>query len=693
MRRLQPTDRRNDILVVLVCLFILATTSYSLYLDRNVRLDLGGEEVGDILFRRGEAHRRYASSPVWEEIRTGETVYNHNVIRTENASEAIVHLTNRTDIELDQQSMVRISVHADREIELNLLRGRVRVERSYAEQTLYLRHGNRRVFIESGALDAGLDGNGNLEVHVDGGRARIESGNERDNRKVRENANEAQNETQNENDFEIKNENESEIESEGESERKNGNKLSEQQTPITIESGQSALITVDETRLQTFSVRLIAPASGARMGADANPMPIAFQWVLVASTGSNGPGDVTAGRSYQVRLEISNHPAFEEIIAQEMTMTAAQGNAIVPLPPGTYYWRIAQAQRVLSRVERFSILERHDIRLISPAPREALEEFPEPDPEDGRTALVYFAWQEGGVNQNSAADNDGEYVIEVFRDPRLQERMYIRKVAQNSLTLPLPAGVYYWRVRSTGLVRASRTGASQVAGFRVHPPGDPRQDVALQIEKANEVAALLDAGLDLPTDTPAPVITDRLTDNSAMDVPTDDSGTNVAERHPSPPDDVNETANDSIIETINPDDQNARDNGPMDSNDSDGSRNPVVSTANDNEPRQVLPVILSPTPGATIDMAERDWIDFRWQTVIGAHHYILQLYAPDGELIHTQQIAATTLRFSELRKLSEGDFRWQLVSLNENEQAIRQDQARFTIVLSTQLDKPTILDE
>ncbi|PNV74685.1 FecR domain-containing protein [Leptospira inadai] len=106
----------REIQVGSLCILVFLMSSYLLYFESKSRGDSGKEALGTVSFRYKTAQRKFPDRMLWEDVEQGMSVFNKDSVRTDEASEAVVHLNSGTQIELDPQSMVVLQLKENREI-------------------------------------------------------------------------------------------------------------------------------------------------------------------------------------------------------------------------------------------------------------------------------------------------------------------------------------------------------------------------------------------------------------------------------------------------------------------------------------------------------------------------------------------------------------------------------------------------
>jgi len=89
---------------LIICIFSLL-----FYLDFTSHSAIGQERiVGLIAFKKQVAQRKYSDQVVWDEIEQTAPVYNNDSIRTADNSEAVVRLSDGSEITINENSMIQL---------------------------------------------------------------------------------------------------------------------------------------------------------------------------------------------------------------------------------------------------------------------------------------------------------------------------------------------------------------------------------------------------------------------------------------------------------------------------------------------------------------------------------------------------------------------------------------------------------
>lgn len=131
------------------------------------------------------------------------------------------------------------------------------------------------------------------------------------------------------------------------------------------------------------------------------------------------------------RFQLASDAEFRKLLLDESEHTGARLTVPEPLPPGTYFWRMAttaapEGKGPLGDPASFRVLA---------VPEVPVAEAPGIDEE-----TVRFSWQQ-------AADTE-RYEFQLARDPEFADIMVEESLTETSFSAPRPAsGVYYFRAR------------------------------------------------------------------------------------------------------------------------------------------------------------------------------------------------------------------------------------------------------
>jgi hypothetical protein len=158
---------------------IIASFALLFYTDITRKADAGESElIGTITFKRKTAHRKYASQVVWEELEQNEKIYNYDSIRTADLSEAIIHLKDGTEIDLNENSMILLALTKD-ELDLKFTQGSIYAKRDELKDNakkLSITALGTTVVVGKGNVNLSRHEGTDLNLTVDRGNATIKAG-------------------------------------------------------------------------------------------------------------------------------------------------------------------------------------------------------------------------------------------------------------------------------------------------------------------------------------------------------------------------------------------------------------------------------------------------------------------------------------------------------------------------------------
>ncbi|MBN1532206.1 MAG: PQQ-binding-like beta-propeller repeat protein [Spirochaetes bacterium] len=170
----------SDFIVVGVSTLIILLFSTLLYFDFTKRLSVANaQEIGTITFKKKVAQRKYSGQVVWEEIEQSTRVFNNDTIRTADISEAVVHLKDGTDISLDENSMIFLSID-ENAININFTQGSIFAKRGNIQgdvKEITIQSQDATVSIEKSDIQLTKTESKDLDLTVTGGSARVQIAN------------------------------------------------------------------------------------------------------------------------------------------------------------------------------------------------------------------------------------------------------------------------------------------------------------------------------------------------------------------------------------------------------------------------------------------------------------------------------------------------------------------------------------
>lgn len=161
---------------MLLNIAVLATAGSLLYADFNRRVDAGSRKaVGSIVFKKKTAERKYSGQVLWEEVARKAQVYNRDTIRTAADSQAILTLQDGTRLELDQNTLIVVSM-TKKGAAVGFTRGGLATSRSRGAGELKISTGSGEVAVDQGAVSLQSSSTDRVALQVLSGSARLRSG-------------------------------------------------------------------------------------------------------------------------------------------------------------------------------------------------------------------------------------------------------------------------------------------------------------------------------------------------------------------------------------------------------------------------------------------------------------------------------------------------------------------------------------
>jgi hypothetical protein len=305
---------RKDILIVAAGTAVITAFAYLYYKDITTKVQAGSREViGTITYKRKIAERKYTGQVIWEDLDNDVPVYNNDSIRTADQSEAIVHLNDKTEIKLNENSMILLSLDKNQfNIEFN--QGSISTSREDTTgniKDLNIKSGNTNVSIKNSNVKLSQNKAGDLNLSVAKGKANINT---------------------------------------GKGEETLG---TDQSVVIDNKSGSTSKIDT--------GIELISPAGDSYHLTASGKKKMDFSW-------KNPEG------KYIVYFELSANELFNGINNKK---PVKNNNFSAELDKGIYYWRVRALQRgtkkqKFSESRRFTVLWDEPVIAISPANRETI---------------------------------------------------------------------------------------------------------------------------------------------------------------------------------------------------------------------------------------------------------------------------------------------------------------------------------
>lgn len=300
---------RNEYIFFSIAALIICVFSLLFYFDFTSRSAMGQERiVGSIAFKQRVAQRKYADQVVWEEIEQTAPVYNNDSIRTAERSEAVVRLSDGSEITINENSMIQLSFATD-EIEIQFRGGSISTRRGDLAGGTVSRMNIRTedATVNVSGSDVQLSGtkDSGVSLVVTRGDARVTTAGKE--RSVKEHQ------------------------------------------KVFVEKGSK------EVRVYAISLRPLEPAPGTVFVTPGTNGPVRFSWEALKPEQDGF-------------LEISDTALFSNMVA---TRKIAGTATTITVPVGSYFWRLRAKNRVNGAIDvgdgrSFSMVRVDPPQLLSP---------------------------------------------------------------------------------------------------------------------------------------------------------------------------------------------------------------------------------------------------------------------------------------------------------------------------------------
>ena len=169
----QPRLKASDIIVFLICVIGICVCLFLFYRDLNASLSRFGEmPIATISFKYKAAQRRIENRVVWDRLKQNSPVYEGDLIRTADLSNATVHfLDTPAEITLDENSIIQI--YAGR---IDFSEGSLTVSSANSNSGIIITSGGKTLSIAADSMvHLKTNPSGTVNLQVFEGSALIES--------------------------------------------------------------------------------------------------------------------------------------------------------------------------------------------------------------------------------------------------------------------------------------------------------------------------------------------------------------------------------------------------------------------------------------------------------------------------------------------------------------------------------------
>ena len=672
---------KSDILAPFFGVSILAVLGYLLYIDLTGQSGPGNtKQIGKIVARRNIAERKYSTQVIWNEVFKDSKLYNFDTVRTADQSETVILLNDGTEITLNENSMIFLSL-SEKEVDIKFMQGTINAKQTGAPgdkmQKVNIESGDSIISLKGGAVNLAQNKNDQIQMTVTSGTATLKTGDEE--KLIKENQNIlAGKDSIRLYDLTIKlnaPENNRYVESAAKTatvnfswERLKGNYstyLEIANNPAVIDplykknvngaASDAALpegvyywrvhainnankkVEMSEIRKLTIinnrPVFLISPANKSIIKYhDAKPM-INFLWSKNESIS-------------RYNLVISDKADMSSPVVN----TPVDGNKISlnSLGQGAYFWRVVN----INDVEQIKNNVTSPVYTFNVSKTETVEPPVPVSPADGKAVHPKSIVQKGLTFVWTRDQAVTETRLSIAEDKEFSKSLYTRISRENYFRLSdaLKDGTYYWSLR--GVMRdGSTTDVSAIRSFMVSQGGaitliEPK-DHAIILSKKAQTGAEINfswSKAEIEGKYLIQVSRDRAFKKVAREASVEDLSAEIAV--------MPEGAHYWRVTLVD-----------------DKGTSLLTSPVHMFELLSILdlPGILGPAQGGMIDMLRKETLDFSWKPVRGANQYRIGLYHVIAGIQHsvaTLETRNTSYKFADLKKLDVGKFIWTLQAMD-----------------------------
>ena len=147
--------------------------------------------IGVLTFKNRTIERKYDSDVIWEKVESGLEIRNKDTIRSEDFSDALLTLNDKTKININENSMIYLDV-TEGDINLNFAYGSMSLAKkgdgAESNGVVKIKSGTNTVEVKNSELSLEKKGKEELSFHVKEGTAKILNGNKEKELKANETA-------------------------------------------------------------------------------------------------------------------------------------------------------------------------------------------------------------------------------------------------------------------------------------------------------------------------------------------------------------------------------------------------------------------------------------------------------------------------------------------------------------------------
>ncbi len=164
--------------IIAVLLLLIFLFSLILFWDLRRRKDIGDRKIiGTIIYKQKTIQRKFDGDVVWEKITKDTPVTNRDSIRTDDDSVVEIRLNDKTEISMDENSMIVLDFSNDK-IDLDFLYGSLKANNEIAENSkLNIKSGDKSIELGDGNATITKTSDKDLNLNVEKGTALVKTKN------------------------------------------------------------------------------------------------------------------------------------------------------------------------------------------------------------------------------------------------------------------------------------------------------------------------------------------------------------------------------------------------------------------------------------------------------------------------------------------------------------------------------------
>ncbi|MCP5497210.1 MAG: FecR domain-containing protein [Leptospiraceae bacterium] len=163
---------------LIVFLLILLLSLWLFYDFHSKQAMKEGKMVGRVVYKVNEVNRKLGSQVLWEDVEINSAVYNYDTIRTDQFSKITVLLNDKTEIQLESNSMVVFDMEKDN-LNVNFLEGKMQLNSLNVGEdakNLKIKSGDSEIKLDKGDIKLTKASDSILDIDVRDGKAEVKKG-------------------------------------------------------------------------------------------------------------------------------------------------------------------------------------------------------------------------------------------------------------------------------------------------------------------------------------------------------------------------------------------------------------------------------------------------------------------------------------------------------------------------------------